>query len=85
MRKAESPGPHKPRLWAPGCADEVVLAEEAFRSHGGSEGELAALEARHHGLGARRRDDGAWRLLDIAQTILRELGVGHAAFYPDAI
>lgn len=63
----------------------MVLAEEALRSHLRAEYELPALEAGHHGFGARRCDDGAWRLLDVAQAILRELRVGHAAFYPDAI
>lgn len=75
----------KTPLPALGCADEVVLAKVAFRSHRRAEGELAALEARHHGFGARRCDDGARRLLDVAQAILRELSVGHAPFYPDAI
>jgi len=72
-------------LWALGRTDEMVLAEKAPRSHPGAKNELPALEAGHHGFGARRGDDGAWGLLDVAQAILRELGVGHAAFYPDAI
>jgi len=72
-------------LLALGRANEMVLTEKAPRSHGRAKCEFAALEARHHGVGARRCDDGAWRLLDVAQAILSEVGVGHAAFYPGAI
>ena len=55
----------------------MVFAEEAPRSHGRAKRELAALEARHHRFGAGCGDDRAWRLLDVAQAVLRELRVGH--------
>src|SRR5437868_63549 len=62
----------------------MVLAKEAARSQRRADHEFSALEARHHGFGARCCDDGAWRLLDIAQTILGELGVGHGPHFTRA-
>ncbi|SEB24346.1 hypothetical protein SAMN05444680_12020 [Variovorax sp. YR216] len=70
------------RSRTPRRADEVVLAEEPFRSHVRPQCELAALEARHHRFGARGGDDGSRRLLDVAQAILGELGGGHRGILP---
>ena len=75
-------GPPEGRLPALGGADQMVLAEEAPRSHGRAKHELSALEAGHHGFRARRRDDRPWRLFDVAQTILGELGGRHAVILP---
>jgi hypothetical protein len=60
----------------------MILSKEAPCGHFRTKRELPALEARHHGFGARRRDDGALRLLDVAKAVLGELCVGHRAILP---
>jgi hypothetical protein len=59
----------------------MVLPKETPSGHLSTERELPALEARHHGFGARRGDDGALRLLDVAKAVRGELCVGHQNYF----